>query len=95
MREILTVLGPTPNDRRPGFKEWCINSVAVDPATHAVLANNEDGKLYRWDLASNTLTESVVLTPGLGETYTPTVIGTDGTVYAINNATLFAVGNGL
>ena len=26
------------------------------------------------------------------EAYTPTVIGPDGTVYAINNATLYAIG---
>src|SRR5262249_18930647 len=36
--------------------------------------------------------ETLVLTPGLGEAYTPTVAGPDGQVYAINNATLFAVG---
>jgi len=93
MNEVLTVLGPTPNPKRPGVKEWCINSVAVDPVTRAVLANNEDGKLYRWDLDTNTLTQSVVLTAGIGEAYTPTVSGPDGSVYAINNATLFAVGN--
>jgi hypothetical protein len=34
----------------------------------------------------------VRLTSGIGEAYTPTVVGPDGTVYAINNATLFAVG---
>jgi hypothetical protein len=33
-----------------------------------------------------------VLTAGSGEAYTSTVIGVDGTVYATNNATLFAVG---
>ena len=44
------------------------------------------------DLASGALSESVVLTAGIGEAYTPTIIGPDGTVYAINDATLFAVG---
>ncbi|MGD0614391.1 MAG: hypothetical protein ABSA69_03000, partial [Verrucomicrobiota bacterium] len=58
----------------------------------SVLANNEDGKLYRWDLTSNTLSETNVLTTGIGEAYTPTLVGVDGTVFAINNATLFAIG---
>ena len=62
------------------------------PFTKSVLANNEDGKLYRWDLTSNTLIQTVTLTTGIGEAYTPTIIGVDGTVYAINNAILFAVG---
>jgi len=57
------------------------------------MANSEDGKLYRWDLTTNTLPESVTLSPGVGEAYTPTVIGPDGTVYAINWATLNAVGS--
>jgi hypothetical protein len=73
-------------------KEWCINTAAVDPSSNSILANSEDGKLYRWDVATNTFSQSIVLTPGLGEAYTPTIIGADGTVYAINNATLFAVG---
>jgi hypothetical protein len=51
-----------------------------------VLANNEDGKLYRWDLTSNTLTQTNTLTSGIGEAYTPTIVGVDGVVYAINNA---------
>ena len=92
MKEILTVLGPTPNTGQPGVREWCINTAVVDPFTKSVLVNNEDGKLYRWDLTSNTLTQTVTLTSGIGEAYTPTLIGVDGTVYAINNAILFAVG---
>jgi hypothetical protein len=92
MKEILTILGPTP-DPAGGVKEWCINSTAVDMGGGAILANSEDGKLYRWDLKTNTFSESIVLTTGLGEAYTPTLIGSDGMVYAINNATLFAVGS--
>jgi hypothetical protein len=43
-------------------------------------------------MATNTLTQKIRLTSGLGESYTPTAVGPDGTVYAINNAVLFAVG---
>jgi hypothetical protein len=98
MKEVLTIAGPTPDSGfRPAYpnavREWCINTAAVDPFTKSVLANNEDGKLYRWDLTSNTLSETNTLTSGLGEAYTPTLVGVDGIVYAINNATLYAVGH--
>jgi hypothetical protein len=93
MKEVLTVLGVTPDPNFPGgVVEWCINTAAVDPFTKSVIANSEDGWLYRWDLASNTLSQKIKLTSGLGESYTPTAVGPDGTVYAINNAVLFAVG---
>jgi hypothetical protein len=92
MNEVRTVLGPTPDGALPGVKEWCINSAAVDPSTDSILVNSEDGKLYRWLLSTNTLSESVGLTAGVTEAYTPTVIGTDGTAYAINGGILFAVG---
>jgi hypothetical protein len=97
MKEVATILGGTPDsDAGPSFptavKEWCINTAVVDPFTQSVLAGAEDGKLYRWNLATNAFSEQIVLTPGLGEAYTPTVAGPDGQVYAINNATLFAVG---
>jgi hypothetical protein len=96
MKEILTVAGPTPD---PDFiathpnavREWCINAAAVDPFTDSVLVNSEDGHLYRWDLSTNTLTQGIDLTVGVGEAYTPTLVGPDGTVYAINDAVLFAV----
>lgn len=93
MKEVLTIAGVTPDPEFGGsaVREWCINTAAVDPQTGSILANSEDGQLYRWDLSTNTFTERIVLTPGLGEAYTPTIIGVDGSVYAINNATLFAV----
>jgi hypothetical protein len=93
MKEILTVAGITPDPVLPAVREWCINTAAIDPFTKSALVNSEDGKLYRWDFATNTLIQPVVLTAGLGEAYTPTLIGVDGTVYAVNNAILFAVGN--
>lgn len=96
MKEVITQLGVTPDPDFPNFpgavREWCINTAAVDPITKAVIANSEDGKLYRWDLTSNTLSEKIKLSSGVGEAYTPTVIGPDGTVYAINFAILNAVG---
>ena len=97
MNIVESIAGPTPDSNFfPNFpnavREWCINTAVVDPYTDSVLVNNEDGKLYRWNLATNTLSQEIVLTAGIGEAYTPTLIGPDGTVYAINNATLYAVG---
>jgi hypothetical protein len=95
MKEVITVTGVTP-DPSEGFpdavKEWCINTAAVDPYTNSAIINSEDGVVYRWDFTSNTLSQKVVLTPGIGEAYTPSVIGPDGVVHAINDAILFSVG---
>lgn len=94
MKEVLTILGPTPDPGYPGgVREWCINTAAVDPSDGAIFANSEDGNLYRWDMATNSFTQRITLTSGLGEAYTPTAIGPDGQVYAINNAVLFAIGS--
>jgi hypothetical protein len=96
MKEILTIAGVTPDAEFPGLpgavREWCINTAVLDAGSGSIIANSEDGKVYRWDLATNTFTQTVTLTVGIGEAYTPTLIGADGTVYAINNATLFAIG---
>ncbi len=92
MREVLTILGPTPEGGgAPGVKEWCINTAAIDVLGKSVLANSEDGWLYRWDLTNNSFSQRIQLTTGLGEAYTPTAIGADGAVYAVNNAILFCV----
>jgi hypothetical protein len=95
MNEVLTILGPTPEPQQ-GYPnavyEWCINTAAVDPFTDSILVNSEDGNLYRWDMPSNSLTQKITLSTGIGEAYTPTLIGADGTAYAINDAILDAIG---
>ena len=92
MREVLSILGPTLDGSSPtSRREWCINTMAADPARKSVLANNEDGILYRWDLSTNTLADDIRITNGLGQAYTPTLIGADGAVYAISNATLYSI----
>jgi hypothetical protein len=91
MREVLTILGPTQDGNTTGRREWCINTMASDPMRNSILANNEDGRMYRWDLSTNTLAQSIQLTNGIGQAYTPTLVGADGTVFAIADATLYAI----
>jgi len=82
MNEVITITGVTP-DPHAGFlnavREWCINTSAIDPFTKSALINSEDGWLYRWDFASNSFTQKVILTTGLGEAYTPTASCTSTT----------------
>ena len=97
MKEVLTIAGVTPDseyiaNHPDAVREWCINTAVFDVGSGSVYVNSEDGKLYKWDLSTNSFTEQVTLTPGVGEAYTPTLIGADGKIYAINNATLFAIG---
>jgi Big-like domain-containing protein len=96
MREVLTMAGPTPDDEHSDIpqavREWCINTAAVNPSTKSVFVTSEDGRIYRWNLATNSLSQTLVLSPGIGEPYVPTVIGPDGVVYALNGGTLFALG---
>lgn len=93
MKEVRTLLGPTPDPAAPGgVYEWCVNVAAVDPVSRSVLINSEDGHLYRWNLATNELSQRLRLNEGRGQAYTPTAIGPDGVVYSINNAVLVAAG---
>jgi hypothetical protein len=99
MREVLTVAGPTPD---PGnisvtaphaTREWCINTAAVDQATDSVITPSEDGNIYRWSLANDSLVQTINVGTGIGEAYVPTIINpNNGQVLTINNATLFAIG---
>jgi WD40 repeat protein len=95
MQEVRTVLSPRhpPHSPQGNRYEWCINSIAVDPATGSAIANNEDGYLYRWDLDSGQLVQSIRLNEPSGQAYTETVIGPDGTTYAIEHGILYAVGS--
>jgi hypothetical protein len=96
MKEVITVNGVT-SIEDPAYpdavKEWCVNTTAVDPFTKSAIINSEDGVVYRWDFTTNTLSQKMVLTSGRGEAYTPTAIGPDGAIYAINDAVLFSVGD--
>ena len=93
LREVLTIAGPTPENgiSGPAVKEWCIDTAAVDPLTKSMLVSCEDGWLHRWSMVSNSFTQRIRLTSGIAESYTPTAIGADGAVYAINNAVLFSI----
>ncbi len=93
MNEVQTQLAPLANPSEGGLYEWCINSSAVDTKNAAVFAGSEDGHMYRWDLATNTLNQALKLNPPRPEPYTPSEVGPDGTIYSINNATLYAIGN--
>jgi hypothetical protein len=96
MREVLTLIGPTPDNAGPSFplavQEFCINAPAVNPATNSVFFDSEDGHLYRWNLVTNSIDQAVPLSPGVLQPYVPTVIGPDGTVYTLNGGNVFAIG---
>jgi hypothetical protein len=90
MREVLTAFSPTPSGSSQ--TEWCINTAAVNPFTPVVFAPNEDGRVYRWDMAANSFSEVIALNAGVGEPYVPTTVGPDGTIYTITGSTLYAIG---
>ena len=92
MKTVITVTGVTPDADLGGFREWCINSAAIDLVNKCAVINSEDGHVYRWDFTTNSLSAGLMLEPATSEAYTPTVIGPDGAVYAINNAYLFSAG---
>ena len=94
MREVLTILGPTAEAGAPAgaVREWCVNTAVVDPITSSVLINSEDGTLYRWHLPTNDFTERIALNSGIAQSYTPTVLGPDGRIYAVNNAIIHSIG---
>jgi hypothetical protein len=98
MREVMTVIGCTPDSEYQGgnfplaVREWCINTAAVNPTKNSVFAPCEDGQVYCWDLASDSLREALRIGPGVGQPYVPTAIGPDGVLYTLNGGKFFALG---
>jgi hypothetical protein len=98
MKEFQTIAGQTADAAtvtaaHPGaVKPWAVSTAVVDLITKSILASSADGVLYRWDLGTNTFTQKITLTPGAAESPTPTTAAPDGTIFAIRNGTLFAVG---
>jgi len=96
MQEVITVLGVTPDSEFPNdpgaVREWCINSVAIDPFNECAIINSEDGHCYRWNFITNSLDLNQQLTSGVGEAYTPTIIAANGDAIAINNANMYVLG---
>jgi len=94
MKEVETILNPHQVTGEPqgAVYEWCINTAVVDVKNKAIVANAEDGYAYRWDLTTNSFPQMLSLNAPTFEAYTPTLIGPDGTDYAINDATLYAMG---
>ena len=75
MREVLTITGSTPTRTRfptqfpYAVRESYINTAAVNPATNSIFTPSEDGRIYRWDLATNSLSQAVTLTSGIRKPY--------------------------
>jgi hypothetical protein len=97
MTPIMTVTGPTPDqdfvaDFPNAVREWCVNTAAIDTVNGCAILNNEDGVLYKWDFATNSIAENIRLSDGIGEAYTSTIIGAHGQVFGMSNAKLFAIG---
>ncbi|HEX4157292.1 MAG TPA: hypothetical protein VHY79_02360 [Rhizomicrobium sp.] len=93
MKEVETILDPHQVEGEGGaVYEWCVNSAVVDVKNKSIVANAEDGYAYRWDLTTNSFPQSLSLNAPTFEAYTSTLIGPDGTDYAVNDATLYALG---
>ncbi len=97
MKEVISLLGITGNTAEglEGFREWCVNTVAVDVPDKSAIVNSEDGHTYRWDFTTNAITDTVNLEPPTGEAYTPTLASNDGIAICLNNATVFALWDGV
>ena len=76
------------DDHPYGF-EWCVSAVAVD-RDGTIYANSEDGYIYATD-RNGKVRERLFLQLALRAAYSPVSIGSDGTIYTLNDGVLFVV----
>jgi len=94
MKVVLSIADPT-SDPAAGANadyQWDTNSAAVDLANDSAYITDTDGQLFSWNFADNSLSQDIALGSPTSQAFTPTVIGPNGTVFAIDDGTLYAVG---
>jgi len=71
--------------------EWCANALAVD-INGVAYGDNEDGNLYAIQQGGASA-HNIFLQQAINAGYTPTSMGSDGTIYSENAGHFFAIGN--
>jgi hypothetical protein len=82
---------PASTKQHPDGFEWCANAVAVD-GNGVVYGDSEDGNLYAIQ-QGGTPVQKIFLDRAINAGYTPTSMGSDGTIYAENAGHFIAIGN--
>ena len=92
MKEVLTMLGPTFESGTSGPVRGVVHQHRRRRPADEVDPGQQRGRLsLPLGPDDEPLTQRIRLTSGIGESYTPTAIGADGAVYAVNNAVLFSI----
>jgi hypothetical protein len=82
---------PSVTKGHPNGFEWCANAPAID-VNGVVYGDNEDGNLYAVQQGGASA-QSIFLHQSINAGYTPTSIGSDGTIYTENDGHFIATGN--
>ncbi len=92
--EVLTILGPDPRGRarrRPRSGSGASTPRRSTRRRSRCSSTARTAISTAGTSSATRFSQRIQLTSGIGEAYTPTAVGADGTVYAVNNAVLFSV----